>query len=400
MSGPAGRPLLRQNAGLRSVKTRADLGIQHMRKRVIDFRSADGNRDQELSFEEWVKMLPRQTKQLYSEVQLRERYTMLDTDDNGVITWDEYFLFSLQEAVQRSGLGMSAIFKKYDTNRNGELDQAEFQAAARELGMGDRAAVIFSQLSRRSGRSGDVIDYVALMTDARAIRSRDADVKAFMLALMLDEKAEDSAGLDTSSWGGFTAVDCASFRHELTALLESHQASLAEIFRAVDVDGGGSINQSEFEAMFIVKLGFRGPLAVLHSVYDQIDADANGISYDEWESWYDGNVAASANQQLVAEARRLARAMADGDGATQARPWSSERLLEMLRAAITERFRDVASLMRSWDADGSGELDLKEFLENVRMVILHAVEEASGCAAQPTGNLPPHVWTLSAPILP
>lgn len=347
----------------------------------MDFRSADSNRDQGLSFEEWVKMLPQQTKQLYNEVQLKERYTMLDTDKNGVITWDEYFLFALNEAVQRSGLGMSSIFKRYDTNRDGELDQDEFQAAARDLGMGDRAAALFSQLSRRSGRSGDVIDYVALMTDAHAIKSHNSDVKAFMLGLMLDEKAEDSAGLDTSNWEGFTAVDCSSFRRELTALLKSHQASLAEIFRSLDVDGSGSINQSEFEAMFIVKLGFRGPLAVLLSVYDQIDADANGINYNEWERWYDGNVAASANQQLVAESRRLARAMADGDGEAQARPWSGERLLEMLRAAITERFHDVASLMRSWDTDGSFEFDLKEFLENVRKVIFHTVEEASGCAA-------------------
>ena len=71
----AARALQRQNA--------------FIKKRVIAFRGADENRDQELSFDEWYRMLPKQTKVINTEVELRERYGMLDTDGNGVITWDE-----------------------------------------------------------------------------------------------------------------------------------------------------------------------------------------------------------------------------------------------------------------------------------------------------------------------
>ena len=139
----------------------------------------------------------------------------------------------MQEAVLRSGRGMSEIFKKYDSNENGLLERHEFEATAVDLGMGDRANAIFEQLSRRSGRTGDVVDYVALMADARAIKSRNPNVRTFMLALMFDEKAEDGKHLDTSHWEGFSAVDCASFRTELTKLIQRHEASLAEIFRII-----------------------------------------------------------------------------------------------------------------------------------------------------------------------
>ena len=60
-----------------------------MRKRLIDFRSADENRDQVLRFEEWYRMLPKQTKILNTEEELRKRYGMMDTDGSGCITWDE-----------------------------------------------------------------------------------------------------------------------------------------------------------------------------------------------------------------------------------------------------------------------------------------------------------------------
>ena len=60
-----------------------------MRKRVMDFRSADENRNHILSFEEWCRMLPKQTKILNTEEELRKRYGMMDTDGSGCITWDE-----------------------------------------------------------------------------------------------------------------------------------------------------------------------------------------------------------------------------------------------------------------------------------------------------------------------
>ena len=53
--------------------------ISHIRKRVVDFREADMNRDDELTFDEWLQMLPQQTQTSHSLEELRSWFRLLDT---------------------------------------------------------------------------------------------------------------------------------------------------------------------------------------------------------------------------------------------------------------------------------------------------------------------------------
>jgi Ca2+-binding EF-hand superfamily protein len=75
-------------------KTRESL--EHIRKRVIDFQEADVNHDNELTFDEWVMMLPSATRTSHSVTELRKWFRMLDTDDGGTVSWDEYFLWAVR----------------------------------------------------------------------------------------------------------------------------------------------------------------------------------------------------------------------------------------------------------------------------------------------------------------
>ena len=50
----------------------------------------------QLTFDEWVMMLPSATRTAHSISELRKWFRMLDTDDGGTVTWDEYFMWAVR----------------------------------------------------------------------------------------------------------------------------------------------------------------------------------------------------------------------------------------------------------------------------------------------------------------
>ena len=95
------------------------------------FVNADLNGDKELSFEEFVTIVPASVRAGHTETTLRELFQSADTDRSGEISLDEYLYFSLRWAAFDSGMcsAFKSAFVKFDTRGDDELNLAEFSKA-------------------------------------------------------------------------------------------------------------------------------------------------------------------------------------------------------------------------------------------------------------------------------
>ena len=59
------------------------------RRRVLQFQELDHQDAHELSFDLWIKTLPRATLQSSTMSDLKRWFGLMDTDNGGTITWDE-----------------------------------------------------------------------------------------------------------------------------------------------------------------------------------------------------------------------------------------------------------------------------------------------------------------------
>ena len=117
--------------------------------------SADTNGDAELSYEEFVNVIPKQTREKHEDASLKEIFDLADTDGNGAISREEFFFWALNWAFESSGgshkggaatEGIRAVFRTYDTSGDGQLNLLEFSKAVDHLGFGSIAAQIFTEL--------------------------------------------------------------------------------------------------------------------------------------------------------------------------------------------------------------------------------------------------------------
>ena len=74
-------------------------------------------------------------------------FTAADVDASGELSISEYFLWSLQNAVELHGKdALKEIFARYDPDHTGQLDMREFQRACDDTGFGAVAAKVFRAL--------------------------------------------------------------------------------------------------------------------------------------------------------------------------------------------------------------------------------------------------------------
>ena len=84
-----------------------------------------------MDFDEFVMyVLPRDGD--YSQETLNSWWRLLDIDGDGLMTKDEFFVYSLCASSRRAGAGLEAIFRSFDEDDSGKLD-----AIAGEIGQID-----------------------------------------------------------------------------------------------------------------------------------------------------------------------------------------------------------------------------------------------------------------------
>lgn len=204
-----------------------------MTKKAAEFDQADLDGDHEIEYEEFCLMMPRTrggTQQ--SDEDLRVWWEMLDTNGDGVITKDEFFIYALASSSRKTGSGVVGMFQKFDANRSGKLDEIEFTHAVEEMGFGDVATELFdahkltSTLREALGVevSMQQVSYLTLLNSVNETLVTP-EMRSFLFALSHDHFLK----VDTRDWS-FTGTDPDSARDALQVMLKKHKVRMGDLF--------------------------------------------------------------------------------------------------------------------------------------------------------------------------
>lgn len=328
------------------VQDAASTARAHMRRKAVEFDEADGDGDQEIDYDEFVRfVMPKCANNgtEHAEEELKGWWRLMDVDGDGFIRKDEFFLYALCAASRRSGSGIEAQFRRYDKDGSGTLDEIEFEQALDEMGFGDAATAIFDE---HANHTEHTISYLTLLKQMEDRTSLPA-MRAFLLALASDSMLK----VDTSSWS-FTGESAAQVREALCTLLQRHKVRLSSIFQQLDDDGSFSLSYEEFKDAFW-ELGYGGSPEIVKEIFALLDQDGSGkAGFDEFSAWVYGRtiVAAPRPEERAARLSLVPQLQASFDQEEEA--WTASRLqVELSRALAAEGLRAV-DLLKAWDKNG------------------------------------------------
>eukprot|EP00966_Prymnesium_polylepis_P076201 1766169-Prymnesium_polylepis.2 len=87
-----------------------------------------------ISFDDFKKMINVREVGKHTDEELVRRFKELEGEAGGTIRREEFVVFSLRDALQRSGERVLDIFRSWDTNFGGSVTRAEFTQALSSLG--------------------------------------------------------------------------------------------------------------------------------------------------------------------------------------------------------------------------------------------------------------------------
>jgi Ca2+-binding EF-hand superfamily protein len=120
----------------------------NLQRDSLRFAEADADGNLDLTFSEFVKMQPAEVRTRFDEETLRGWFEAADTDGDGVVSVNEFLLWSLAKEAGRNGghERIRALFSRQDRNGSGMVDLREFQAICDGIGFGAVAQEVFRDL--------------------------------------------------------------------------------------------------------------------------------------------------------------------------------------------------------------------------------------------------------------
>jgi len=333
----------------------------------------EADEDNSLTFDEFVAQLPTQVRKMRKTSEFRSWFDMLDKDGSGSVNMEEFFVWSVSASSIASGSGAKRVFQRFDQDRSGVLDLAEFTNAAQSLGFdSEHAHDLFDELD---SQSDGVINYLELLEQCNKLAACrasgdgstgdvfSAKMREFLLAMSWDT-AKDSEVVDTSDWS-FNASTTAGVKKELVALLTFHAVRLSHIFSQADVNEDFSVSYGEFLNLMEDVIGFRGARAVLNDVWLELDDDDSGVvSFEELDGWIFGRPVGPSKRLEAVRELSLRGRVREGDA-----PWSVHRLRDEVRAMIEEADVRANDLLDAWDVDGDHRLRKREWLMHFKKLV-------------------------------
>ena len=358
-SRPRSQTAAQDGVGERAEGMHDDLrAVTLSRDAAQAFFEADIDGNKELSYEEFVTLVPKVLAQS-STVDVRALFDSADADGDGAVTIDEFFLWMLGFAHHQTGSGLEGVFNKYDKDGNQALDSAEFHLAAEDMGFGEISSSLFTELDpENTGR----INATELQRYLKT-RGSSRDAKRFLAALAYDDSA---VALNTSNWR-LTTESAEAVRAQLISLLAEHSppARISDLFRAMT--NGSSFNQDQMPVV-LERLGMRhegGHEWLMNQLFSAMDTDGSGVvGMRDLHGWMttDHEGRKSRSQKLVL-----------GTAIPHDIKWTTDALRKALQLMLLRSELAPIDLMRAWDDQrqdgGEGNLVRQEFIKHLKKTV-------------------------------
>ena len=284
--------LLNANAKQQGEKQKNNL-IHSVLEASARFTDMDTDGNEKLDFEEFLAIIPSSIRSKHSTAEIRGWFDECDPNGDGVLSINEFFVWSLTDASRQFGSSaLETAFKKYDTDKSGYLTSITFGNAARDMGFGAVAHDIFKALD--TDGSG-TLSYAELAEALPKAPPAESKAKHMLVALAWGRRELTSDGVsipgasaihqsvDTSSWV-VQGKDAETVQAELRALIHQSGAHVVDVLQLFDDDRDFSrrIDDVEFYKTMKNTFGYKGKLSVVRDVFRHLDKDGNGtIGFDE-----------------------------------------------------------------------------------------------------------------------
>lgn len=329
----------------------------------IAFLDADVNGDQKLSWEEFQLCIPANMKENATPEELRDLFDEADADHNGTISIDEYFMWTLNACVAQAGAGLESVFRRYDRNGTGTLDEREFMQACADINFGHYAHDIFIELDHDGSGSVSYHEVIEMLRKRKGgVGSVNKTTKRFLSELSFqvangNGDESDPLAIDTSQWQ-LTGTDISSLREQLSGYLILNQLRISQL-RDIMLKAGGdeAFLRTNFPATMRA-IGYKGEDDVLFEIFDLLDANQNGVlGREELYTWISGG----ACRQVIA--RQVTLLKGRDELTLDDIDWSPEELQRQLQLMLLYNELSPMDLLGSWDVgDKDGTLSFREWL--------------------------------------
>ena len=284
---------------------------QHVQRDAMRFYEADakGNSDHKLDFKEFLVMQPPAIKKSHTEAEIRGWFDAADTDGDGAVSINEFFVWTLQKEALNGMDGLRSLFECYDKDGTGCIDMHEFQRICDDLGFGGAAHEIFMDLDEdNSGhvQYSELID--RLMPSPESItkvkkskagaaynpgsRMESDETKRFLMAVSWSANDSDTrfgTKLDISDWK-VDAVDEEGLMKQLKESIQESGATVADLIELFNYENAGSrlsknyydVLEKEFIQTLRQKLNYEGPLETIRGVFQTVAGADEKIDIDEF----------------------------------------------------------------------------------------------------------------------
>ena len=391
---------------------------QGIRRDALRFAEADVDGNSKLSFEEFLDMQPRGVLQAHSEHEIRSWFNDADLDDDGTVSINEFFVWSMKRHALRGMDKMRSVFDKYDKNDTGAIDAIEFQKLCDDIGFGTHAHEIFMDLDHdkqgtisfteimeqlmgavtespvqnklKKAKSFEERVHVRRNSTRKESSSPPLEVesslptKQLLMAMVwteIDDKSDRTfkaggQGLDVSAWK-IDASDAAGLVQQLRDQVISAGATVNNLIELFNFEAGGSRSETDFfdvtEKEFVkamrTRLRYTGSLSVIKGAFRLLGGDDGKVEVDELFEFVTGrtNSMRMKETKVSLEGLVLEPLMAEAG-----EEWTVEALRKSIQSMLISHKYAPHILLQAWDVDGDHRLSKNEFFAKMKRLVVEA----------------------------
>jgi len=311
---------------------------------------------------------------------IKKIFAAFDADHSGTISVHEYLVFSLCDRLMQTNDRVIDLFKKWDEDNSGEIDEREFFRAVTALGFAVPATVaskVFKSLDTDHSKS---LKYAEL---AEMLKRRNVGAVASKQELLRytpggQQANRDTRGAKASARDSYNYVAVRTralpaearidphspvpVMEQLGALLTANAQTVIRLFLDWDEDGNGAVDKAEFRRA-LQGLNYKAPTKTIDALFDSLDAEKTKGSAGFLEI-------EEINKGLAKFVRASNSRAPPPLPEPTALPLENDEQLDLLAFAQLARAREgdrlddqtIQKMFHAYDTDGNGTVSAHEYL--------------------------------------